>query len=490
MDNNLEIHAVLVFALLMTIGTVFKLASLWLDRLAAREDLLPCERKPREDAVVTGGTCVMVTALGLFAAAEAALVLFDAKGHGIFVLLYASAACLAAGAGLGFLFGIPHAGAPRVTDSNNGTTTPDSGYQSSTSLEQIADWLTKIIVGVGLVELSRIYEFFKTAVKFLAAALGEPLATASACAATTLVFFPIVGFLGCYLITRLYLAAALVRADTDTKSAFEKAGVSPKNARDLPKGTSDLLFGLLTDHGKGTATLSDTDREIIESMAKVEFKDLKTADEFSTWGLAKLVSGGVADAQKALLRATELKPDSAEFSLAYAVSLNEGGAPGAEVEKVLRKALANITGDTNRIVRKNIYKSLTYRLLYRDDAYAEVIRLGEEYRNTVPAAESGGILVNLACAYGQQLTALRQESLRVGTAVPAAQEKEIRDKALDAIANALRIDNHWLNRLQLLMYRNHPDKIANTAFAEENDLEVFADDPEFIRIVPSSVPEP
>lgn len=487
MDSNFLIHAALVLALLSSILAVFKLASVWLDRLATREDLLPCERKPREDAVVTGGTCVIITALGLFAAAEAALVLFDAKGHGIFVLLYANAACLAAGAGLGFLFGIPHAGAPRVVDSNNGTT-PDSGYQSSTSLEQIADWLTKIIVGVGLVELSRIYEFFKTAVKFLAAGLGEPVVTASACAATTLVFFPIVGFLGCYLITRLYLAAALVRADTDTKGAFEKAGVSPKNARDLPTGTSDLLFGLLTDRGTGTATLSDTDRETIESMAKIEFKDLKTADEFSTWGLAKLLSGGVADAQKALLRATELKPDSAEFALAYAVSLNEGGAPGAEVEKVLRKALANITPDTNRIVRKNIYKSLTFRLLYRDDAYDEVIRLGEDYRNTFPAAESGGILVNLACAYGQKLTALRQEAVRGGTAVSAAQEKEIKDKALDAIASALQIDSQWLNRLQLLMYHNHPDKVANPALAAENDLDVFADDSEFIRIVPSPLP--
>lgn len=483
--NDPITHALLILSLVLAVFFIFRLATFWLGKLAAREDLPSSERKPREDAVVTGAACFVITALGFFTAAEAALTLSNGESHGIFVLLYAGAACLAGGAAVGFLFGIPHSGATVANDGRS----QSGGYQASTSLEQIADWLTKIIVGIGLVESNRIFSLFKQAVTFLAGGLGTPITTAKACAATTLVFFPIIGFLGCYLITRLYLAAALVRADSDAKGAFEKAGVSPKAARDFRAGSSDLLFALLANRETGTTTLSDTARETLDAMAKVEFKDLKTAEEFLTWGIAKLQSGGgITDAQKALLRATELQPGSAESALAYAVALNEGGAPGADVEKVLRKALENVTKDTNRVVCKNIYKSLTYRLLYRTDAYDEVIRLAEDFRKMFPAAESGGILVNLACAYGQKLKALRQAAAKTGVAVSGEIGKEIKNKALESIRSALAIDNEWTGKLRLLLYRDHPAKVGNPALADENDLEIFADDVDFRNLIPP--PEP
>lgn len=53
---------------------------------------------------------------------------------------------------VGFLFGIPRA------LQNAGTGGAEAGwgrYSTNTNLEQISDWLTKILVGVGLVELAR-----------------------------------------------------------------------------------------------------------------------------------------------------------------------------------------------------------------------------------------------------------------------------------------------------------------------------------------------
>ena len=51
------------------------------------------------------------------------------------------------GALLGFLFGVPRA----LTGA-----TQEAGLRSNTNLEQISDWLTKILVGVGLVEIGRL----------------------------------------------------------------------------------------------------------------------------------------------------------------------------------------------------------------------------------------------------------------------------------------------------------------------------------------------
>ena len=75
-------------------------------------------------------------------------------------------ACLASGGIIGFLFGIPRVlqdiNAPTIMPKNNeedkdSANTSKSSYrmQVNTNLEQISDWLTKIIVGVGLIELRR-----------------------------------------------------------------------------------------------------------------------------------------------------------------------------------------------------------------------------------------------------------------------------------------------------------------------------------------------
>src|SRR5215469_6559661 len=80
--------------------------------------------------------------------------------------LMAGGAAWLSGALTGFLFGIPHAreaiGSERTerrkeTDEDSiNENEEDSRYRPSTSLEQIADWLTKIIVGVGLTQLNHI----------------------------------------------------------------------------------------------------------------------------------------------------------------------------------------------------------------------------------------------------------------------------------------------------------------------------------------------
>jgi tetratricopeptide (TPR) repeat protein len=77
----------------------------------------------------------------------------------------------------------------------------------NTNLEQISDWLTKILVGVGLVELGRIGPGISNLAEGLAPSLGDA-ETGYPVAITIMVSFTIAGFIGSYLFTRLRLEGA------------------------------------------------------------------------------------------------------------------------------------------------------------------------------------------------------------------------------------------------------------------------------------------
>jgi hypothetical protein len=111
---------------------------------------------------------------------------------------------------LGFLFGIPRSLAGPEGAGDDAAAA--GAYRPNTNLEQISDWLTKILVGVGLVQFATLARHAGDLVNFLGPALGgEPLGESFA--AATLVIFSISGFLAFYLVTRIYLGRAFAHAD-------------------------------------------------------------------------------------------------------------------------------------------------------------------------------------------------------------------------------------------------------------------------------------
>jgi hypothetical protein len=122
---------------------------------------------------------------------------------------------LMVGALLGFLFGIPRTlqgeRPPDVLEANGGGTAPE--YRVNTNLEQISDWLTKILVGVGLVQLGAIIDALGDLADYIAAGLGD-IAAAAAFALGVVVYFAVAGFLLAYLWTRLNLTGAFARAES------------------------------------------------------------------------------------------------------------------------------------------------------------------------------------------------------------------------------------------------------------------------------------
>ena len=100
------------------------------------------------------------------------------------------------GALLGFLFGVPRA----LSSPAQG-----SGLRSNTNLEQISDWLTKILVGVGLVEIGKLANSGSRLVRFLAPGLGDA-PSSEAFAAGLLAFYWTSGFMIGYIATRAVVA--------------------------------------------------------------------------------------------------------------------------------------------------------------------------------------------------------------------------------------------------------------------------------------------
>jgi hypothetical protein len=139
--------------------------------------------------------------------------------------MMAAGAAIVSGGLLGFIFGVPHtretetastAGEEQDGDSNQNSSGATAGlstnYRPNTSLEQISDWLTKMLVGVGLIEIKVIPEKLKGLAAYIARGLGDN-DQARAFVLTLLVFFSVCGFVFGFLWARLYLKRWFIEAD-------------------------------------------------------------------------------------------------------------------------------------------------------------------------------------------------------------------------------------------------------------------------------------
>ncbi len=127
------------------------------------------------------------------------------------VALMWSVAPAGLGAAFGFLFAVPR---PRAYGEAGPEGEPREAYQPS-PIEQIADWLTKIIVGVGLVEYAAIRDALFRSARFVGQGLGGRERDVTL-ALGALLYFGTLGLLTAYLSTRLYLNRALGAADRQT----------------------------------------------------------------------------------------------------------------------------------------------------------------------------------------------------------------------------------------------------------------------------------
>lgn len=102
-------------------------------------------------------------------------------------------------------------------------------YQVNTNLEQISDWLTKIIVGIGLVQLGKMPEYVNRLGDYFGDCFGDAPGNA-AIAVVVIIAFLVLGFLVGYLITRLYVTGAFKRAERDKVKPVADIPITARDA--------------------------------------------------------------------------------------------------------------------------------------------------------------------------------------------------------------------------------------------------------------------
>lgn len=137
------------------------------------------------------------------------------------VVLLAGAATLA-GAFTGFLFGVPKSRPVAqfsTEEKKDGTKEEDKqkkssvNYEANNNFEQISDWLTKILVGVGLTKITSFPKYLASYQEFVANSLPAP--GIEIFGNSILIFYSAGGFLISYLWTRRYFGTELETGDME-----------------------------------------------------------------------------------------------------------------------------------------------------------------------------------------------------------------------------------------------------------------------------------
>ncbi len=305
--------------------------------------------------------------------------------HGVFLSL----AFGALGGLVGFLFGIPRQVRQSDTNANktgdDKDTKRDVAPQDSTNLEQVSDWLTKIILGAGLTQLIKLPGQLKSLGEYFKPGFDNNALLPILIVMNSLVF----GFFAGYLLTQLFLAQALKRAQDALKSV--------------------------------TAVLD----KVLDPAANLEQQG----------------------------------------------KLGSSTAP-------LEAALHTLRPETPIETKRALFERLTYNALYEPEpeGFEKALRYAEQYIKEEPNHPSPRIWVNLAAALGQKYRYDSQERK-----VPKENLEETRKRALEAAREAIKLEPQMKSLLRMLWNKEDPTKVGS----QENDLEIFYDDPNFKELLGS-----
>lgn len=155
------------------------------------------------------------------------------------IALMLALAAISTGALLGFLFGLPRASRLAPSKSANGNAASAAGkegdatsqFRPSTNLEQVSDWLTKILIGAGLVQLKQLNDWLADLGK-MADRVVPSLSGAGVVAQVTVIFFSISGFISGFLWTRIYYGQIQSRADLRALAAIRDSATDALQASD------------------------------------------------------------------------------------------------------------------------------------------------------------------------------------------------------------------------------------------------------------------
>ncbi|WP_155123610.1 MULTISPECIES: hypothetical protein [unclassified Actinoplanes] len=307
-------------------------------------------------------------------AAVAALVVFSsqqAAGTAIFAVgIVVSLAAMLSGGLIGFVFGVPR----QLTTENAERRADSFGVAANTNLEQISDWLTKILVGVGLTQFHSIGKSAVDLFGALAPSFGGGVA-GKAFAGGLVTFSAVFGLVTGWLYTRLVLGTAMVRADRRAAAAavlnhmadeMERAG-DPLGAEGAREQARDVLRGLSPisaayDRARrlmpaGPPRTAEFDRLADEARSVVKL------GRYDPVAVIEALSSGSSGERIAALTIMEIHPDASYLDSVCTVALEARSRDEQYRALLVARALVPYLGDPEkerlRALLKELRKSLS-----------------------------------------------------------------------------------------------------------------------------------
>jgi hypothetical protein len=409
---------------------------------------------------------------------------------------------MAVGIVVGFLFGLPkisdastQAGTSIVTaptpqnpsSSSQGPTTAATTIaqggnpvrlRPNTNLEKVSDWLTTVITGLVLTQLSQV----PTYIGQLSGYLSGGLDGAAAPAATNphdpltvtslgiILHFPLTGFLIGYITTRLVLTHAFDVADRSLFSADDKSKV-------------DIRPSLLeADLGEfGGKQPSPGDRDVAQRIIATDASTLLMADEKATYARAQAVLGNYAVAIPWYQAALVLDPQNPKLLEQYAAALYaQDNIDAFQMIPPLEKALGLSQGDTTAYPRIATNLALAY-LYVRPDGYLRSLKVANDLIGDPKLDKRPAIFFYRACAYGQLYTDVRSGR--------SFGPDEVETIDVDEIGHRIIADTRKALDMQPSLLPNFNLVARNSSTSRENDLVAYATDhPECLDLLDSYDP--
>lgn len=427
------------------------------------------------------GTIRSTTVFAIVGAIVAALVAAMAtSGRGAGAVLVLGIGLTGIGFVVGLLFSVPRvsSSAPAGDRSGQDQTTPEgmrtvvapSLYSLNTNLEQVSDWLTKIIVGLGLVEARRISEYIANAAALLAGELnqlepGLDAAGASALAVGILISFPVLGFLLGFFSVRLYISRAIRFAD----EVVLRRQVIPAATQRAVNAAYREHFSQPDDIVSLLGTQASSQDFASDASLDAPISKLRTRDDLAAKGQAAMLQGHYQDAVAAFTRALSAGPRTPELLLDYARALKRlTPTPWLQIVSSLEEAIGNSGTHTPINTRKEITWELLNAYLYLPppNGFESAIALANNAAATY-CKDDPYTYVYLSAAYGQAYAYYKDNNAADVASRQIELAKQSLRTALD-LGHAANLGNaiaRWLgdltqpgidNDLQLL-FTDHPE---------------------------------
>ena len=324
-----------------------------------------------------GGLCVILSGVAAYIEKGRAL--------GVRVLamsLLMASACTVSGWLLGLLFGIPRSlarpsstVAPSAQDNAAGADVSkrNATSRANTNLEDISDWLTKTIVGVGLTQLYTIPKFLGDLARD-ADQYGFHWQSAGHLLTLLIVFyFAPGGFWLGYVGTRTMLAQLFDATDKSLNADEVQKAASPKNLQASEQGIRPP-----------DASLAAIDQVLL----RLPLQSLNSLPEIVAWAAAKARSGDLETAKVVLENTLRDNPSNKDIKQQLATVYTALGKH-SDAAKLLTDSSPTPTAVLNA--------------LYEDapGGFLKAIAIGEELKKDAAFRSDPNMHVWLACAYAQ-----------------------------------------------------------------------------------------